>query len=266
MWRSVRTTEEKSYVLKREAIGPHGVKLVASDMIHVWVKEITNENLLNTFQELNPLLEEFTPENIWTYVDNHLESGEKDNESSCYLHLCETENHNSLHFKFFKKLDGLSLRLDILLLKENSTSLYNEVTSPLLTLVNCLLAQQERLFYLLEKKDLEISQYKLEGAILSRRNIQTEIFNKDNFLSGLFASGNKGTITTKVVNSLNLISNKNSESSDNPNKSTDSSQDVPCQDDISIEAEDKASHLKEEVKTAGYKVSKNKKKRTKLNI
>jgi hypothetical protein len=46
--------------------------------------------------------------------------------------------------------------------------IYDEITLPLLLMVQQLQAQKHLLFDLLKKKDTEITEYKLEGAHLSR--------------------------------------------------------------------------------------------------
>lgn len=46
--------------------------------------------------------------------------------------------------------------------------IYDEITLPLLLMVQQLQAQKHLLFDLLKKKDIEITEYKLEGAQLSR--------------------------------------------------------------------------------------------------
>ena len=49
--------------------------------------------------------------------------------------------------------------------------MYREITLPLLLMIQQLQAQKYSLFDLLKKKDAEITEYKLEGAKLSRSKL-----------------------------------------------------------------------------------------------
>ncbi|CAH1715597.1 uncharacterized protein LOC114127203 [Aphis gossypii] len=71
------------------------------------------------------------------------------------------------------------LELELELKDENI--FYSKLTCPLLKIIKQLKQNQEDLFDIIKKKDLEISEYKLVGGNISNENIKTEIFEKDNF-------------------------------------------------------------------------------------
>ncbi|VVC43109.1 XLF family [Cinara cedri] len=111
------------------------------------------------------------------------------------LLLKETKN---IEFNFFP--ENLNLRAHIivkltegfspLILKlkldfKDPNYFYSNLTCPLLQIIQVLKKNQEDLFELLKKKDLEISEYVLEGGNINR-NIQTETFDKDKFLINTF--------------------------------------------------------------------------------
>ncbi|XP_001951900.2 uncharacterized protein LOC100163999 [Acyrthosiphon pisum] len=71
------------------------------------------------------------------------------------------------------------LELDLELKDENI--FYSTLTCPLLKIIKQLKQNQEDLFNIIEKKDLEISEYKLIGGNITHENIKTDIFEKDDF-------------------------------------------------------------------------------------
>ncbi|XP_022160320.1 uncharacterized protein LOC111026529 [Myzus persicae] len=58
---------------------------------------------------------------------------------------------------------------------------YSTFTYPLLKIIKQLKQNQEDLFNIIQKKDLEISEYKLRGGNITHENIKTDVFEKDNF-------------------------------------------------------------------------------------
>ncbi|XP_021940865.1 uncharacterized protein LOC110840264 isoform X2 [Zootermopsis nevadensis] len=79
------------------------------------------------------------------------------------------------------KLAGVPFTIQFCLKVMTSHDLYKEITLPLLLMVQQLQAQKRSLFDLVKKKDIEITQYKLEGAQLSRGSIETAAFVEDQF-------------------------------------------------------------------------------------
>lgn len=246
------------------------LKFFVTNFVHVWVLKITEKELLALLHSQNPLLETITTENVWSIVEKHIDSRRQGDGSSCSLHLSVMED-TSLTFKFHSKVLGLAVKMELVMPQQDSTILFSEVTGPLLSVMNVLLARQDHLFSLLEKKDLEISQYKLEGAILSRRNIQTQPFNKNEFLSSHQDCGSYvSEDLCRVVEVFQNLSEQNSTTTnigEIPKKAAGSSQEVriPCPNDIPMEPEvNNTTQRPLDVKTDVSKVPK--RKRTKLNI
>ncbi|XP_026813320.1 uncharacterized protein LOC113553924 isoform X2 [Rhopalosiphum maidis] len=71
------------------------------------------------------------------------------------------------------------LELELELKDENI--FYSKLTCPLIKIIKQLKQNQEELFDIIKKKDLEISEYKLIGGNIVHENIKTDIFEKDNF-------------------------------------------------------------------------------------
>ncbi|XP_034246829.1 non-homologous end-joining factor 1-like [Thrips palmi] len=269
MWNFIKTGR-KTFVFKKCA-SSGTLRLIISDFIHIWVQEMSDSTLLALCQEQNPLLEfnedEFSAQTIWTMVDNHLGSREKEDGFRSTLDL-DLEEDSSLQLKFNSKMHGHPFKLNMTLLQENPNVLFNEVTSPLLLLSELLLAQQDHLFSLLEKKDLEIKQYKLEGATLSRRNIETTPFQRNEFWSSYQDSkGNLSEELSKVVDVLNLVTLQQPKSSERviPKESASSSETAQILSPINIQMEAEG-NAKEEEEEQSTIVRLPKKKRTKLNI
>lgn len=79
------------------------------------------------------------------------------------------------------KLAGVPFTVKFYLKEMTLQEMYKEITLPLLLMIQQLQAQKCLLFDLLQKKDTEITEYKLEGAKLCRRNIETPTFNETHF-------------------------------------------------------------------------------------
>lgn len=92
------------------------------------------------------------------------------------------------------------------LIKKKPPTFFEEVTRLILATANELLTRQDLLCSLLEKKDQEISQYKLEGVTLCRRNVETQVFNKSDFVSNRHSrDSNSAEEIIKVLGVVNLF-------------------------------------------------------------
>ena len=62
---------------------------------------------------------------------------------------------------------------------------YNTLTKPMAGCLSLLLRNQSRLVQLLEAKDQEIQDYTLNGAVLSRKSLQTTIFDPKKYCTNV---------------------------------------------------------------------------------
>ncbi|XP_025196862.1 uncharacterized protein LOC112595766 [Melanaphis sacchari] len=101
---------------------------------------------------------------------------------------------NNVNYNFYQ--DKLSIKADLIITLsegfppfklelelelEDENIFYSKMTCPLLEIIKQLKQNQEDLFDIIKKKDLEISEYKLIGGNISHENNKTDIFEKDNF-------------------------------------------------------------------------------------
>lgn len=173
---------EGNYMMKK-TYDDHKFKIIISDMIHVWVNESSPDELLSVFQEFNPLIEcsdHTIVDKLWNLLDDDdLQSSM--NTSSRSLDVAVIDD-TTIDLKFKAVMDGLAVKFHLRLQKGTSRMFFEEVTLSLLSAAEELLSRQESLCSHLLKKDTEIAQYKLEGASLSRRNVETKVFSKEDFL------------------------------------------------------------------------------------
>ena len=74
------------------------------------------------------------------------------------------------------ELAGCEFKWEFSPILTDPMNLYTRLTEPIIGLSRVLLRNQSRLVQLLEAKDQEIQDYTLNGAVLSRKSLQTTIF------------------------------------------------------------------------------------------
>ena len=74
------------------------------------------------------------------------------------------------------ELAGCEFKWEFTPSRTDPISFFNAVTEPMIGCLTLLLRNQSRLVQLLEAKDQEIQDYTLNGAVLSRKSLQTTIF------------------------------------------------------------------------------------------
>ena len=74
------------------------------------------------------------------------------------------------------ELAGCDFKWEFKPTKTDPITFYNTITEPMVGCLTLLLRNQSRLVQLLEAKDQEILDYTLNGAVLSRKSLQTTIF------------------------------------------------------------------------------------------
>ena len=74
------------------------------------------------------------------------------------------------------ELAGCDFKWEFTAMRAHPTKFYATITEPTIGCLTILLQNQSRLVQLLEAKDQEIQDYTLNGAVLSRKSLQTTIF------------------------------------------------------------------------------------------
>jgi len=172
MWKKFKI-EGKELLIKHSLIDECH-KIVVTNFINLWHEEIANEDLLIRCKGMNRLVEatdEVFLRNalslLQTEADHVIRSFvQADHETVLELHTC---------------LDGLKFRIKFFLKLANNILMFEELTCPLLTVVADLEKRNQLLMDMIKKKDLEILEYKLEGAQISRKAVETEQFDADVF-------------------------------------------------------------------------------------
>ena len=74
------------------------------------------------------------------------------------------------------ELAGCDFKWEFSAGRSSQNKFYEKITEPFIGCLSLLLQNQTRLIQLLEAKDQEIQDYTLNGAVLSRKSLQTTIF------------------------------------------------------------------------------------------
>ncbi|XP_054284109.1 uncharacterized protein LOC129001007 isoform X2 [Macrosteles quadrilineatus] len=138
---------------------------------------------------------------MWSLVE-----GEGDSVTS---KLTDIVNGKQLDLQ--SNLDGLlKFKIKFTLHHAEPSQFFEEVSCPLLVTLSELEKQQRLLLDIIKKKDLEIAEYKLEGAKISRGAVETKVFDAESFSNecikelgatkGLVRSQPTVTITPLVQN------------------------------------------------------------------
>ncbi|PNF28500.1 hypothetical protein B7P43_G15233 [Cryptotermes secundus] len=171
MWKHIRI-EHNDYIIKKISMDGHH-KVLLSSFVNMWGEEITSASLYQRCKCFNPLVEgDEETVSQWTLSQIH-------DKTNAQISIKECENAQVMEIN--SKLAGVPFTVKFYLKVMTSQEIYDEITLPLLLMVQQLQAQKHLLFDLLKKKDIEITEYKLEGAQLSRRNIETLAFIESHF-------------------------------------------------------------------------------------
>lgn len=214
--------EGKTYVIRTICyVGV--VKIVASDFVNVWITERSDDEILKLFREQNPVMECDDSSIIHKMIKDCLSEGNGERSQSSFEMVTLEDK---IEFKFKTTMGGLALKLHINLRTDTPQTFYKEVTLPILLIAEELVVRQNLLCQSLEKKDLEISQYKLEGAILARTVVKTQPFSKDVFLSKCY-SQNTCKPSQGMVNPVGVLNVLSHSSCPSSNETAESLPDPP---------------------------------------
>ncbi|XP_050498036.1 uncharacterized protein LOC126879126 [Diabrotica virgifera virgifera] len=178
MWKTF-TNDDHIYMLK-VVDSDNNFEIYLSDLMTMWNCILSQEALVQKFQECNPAIEQ-TPEeyiqhakNILNEVEN-AEVGVICDEGPCSVRFY-IKTHLATNFKF-----KLKLELDFAQAEEESFT--EKMTVPLIQTIILLEKQQEMMRNLLLKKDRELEEYKMEKGEISRSDLITEKFNPESLIA-----------------------------------------------------------------------------------
>ncbi|XP_014245958.1 uncharacterized protein LOC106664596 [Cimex lectularius] len=170
-----------------------------TDLKSIWRKILSEDSLLSEFKAVNPLVQS-SDEKILESVSSMLSDS-----NSCDL----KEEGSSLVLDVSKKIGPVKVKLKFLLDKGTMQDFFSGVMLPMVVLVNQLSEQQKVLCSMLKSKDLELKEYKMEGADISRRNVETDNFNESAFQTDSIESFKKKNSDSIVETKLEFNDNIN---------------------------------------------------------
>ncbi|XP_035784781.1 non-homologous end-joining factor 1-like isoform X2 [Anopheles albimanus] len=144
------------------------IKCILFDLQALWYERLPLVSLINRENERNPIV---------TYNEALINSTLLSNEAIAYT-IEETETKN-LTVKYCVSDTPITFMFKLTAGTAEQLSLHLIV--PLWRTVLLLDGQKRNLKAILEKKDAELEQYRLEGAVLKRTNVQTTKFNGEEF-------------------------------------------------------------------------------------
>ncbi|XP_069689688.1 non-homologous end-joining factor 1-like isoform X2 [Periplaneta americana] len=171
MWKLIEV-EDKDYIIRNDSTRDHH-KLMLSDFVTLWCEEISSAALFERCKQLNPLMDT-DQETLVSWMLSFLH-----NTSNAKINVKQSDYMKVLEINL--KLAGVPFTLKFHLKELSSLEFYNELTLPLLLMVQQMQAQKVMLVDLLKKKDDEISQYKLEGAQLPHKSNEAGEFDQNQF-------------------------------------------------------------------------------------
>ncbi|XP_055371438.1 non-homologous end-joining factor 1-like [Condylostylus longicornis] len=141
-----------------------------TDLNHVYQeKNVTNAFIKNRFEEVNPRID-FDEELVMNTLGDLPSACEIQKENKIII-LNLKYNVDSDVLKFYWKL------------QPSEDNIKEVLIHPILLALNSFILQNDELVNIIRKKDIEIEQYKAEGAILKRRLVATKKFSHSNFNS-----------------------------------------------------------------------------------
>ncbi|XP_044258172.1 non-homologous end-joining factor 1-like isoform X4 [Tribolium madens] len=169
MW---KTFQHGANLYMIKVVQDTNLRLVLTDFQNIWVQEISKDDLLLQFQEANPLFDVKVDEIVTEVTEainsisdlTDIEISEADEGLKLLLNSIKSEYKIKFKFNFHKS---------------SSETFLKEITVPLIQTVKHLEERQNMLMNLLQKKDRELEEYKLEKGVISRDDLITEKFDEE---------------------------------------------------------------------------------------
>lgn len=169
MWKKI-TIEGKDYVVKIDD-NKHNFNIILSDFIQIWFEKVKIEEIIERCKKENPMFEADD-----ATFNSHVLSLVKSDNPDIVRSVSESEE--MLILKLQTTLEGIKFKFTFMLHKGTPEFFYDNITRPLLTLVQELQTREITLCALLAKKDIEINEYKMNGAQITRKTVETQKFSK----------------------------------------------------------------------------------------
>ncbi|KAK9504090.1 hypothetical protein O3M35_010509 [Rhynocoris fuscipes] len=146
-----------------------------TDMKNIWQAKFNAEEIIDMIKTDNPMIQssdKWISENATKVIN--------DNNSEIN---CSKLNDNEVKITISSNVSDNPTKINFILKKQSNEMMYNEITLPLFMLIYELKFREEELIKIVKAKDVEIKEFKFEGATITRKNAITEPFNVESFES-----------------------------------------------------------------------------------
>ncbi|XP_044763664.1 uncharacterized protein LOC123320410 [Coccinella septempunctata] len=167
MWKSFEI-KGKNFIFKVKS-EENSLTVTLSDLKCIWSEKITSSDILSRFKEMNPLFEsneniKDTVTSMISNIDNALEVNTESEDDTLILRVkTQLEKKYMIGFRF-------------ILTKLPGEDFFSKITLPMVQTILNLEQAQCDLHNILEKKDRELQEYKLEKGEISREDLKTKPF------------------------------------------------------------------------------------------
>ncbi|KAF5280126.1 hypothetical protein FQR65_LT15075 [Abscondita terminalis] len=156
------------------------VEVFITNFKEIWVERLSQEDILNRFQQLNPLFDCTDLERL--ELVEYIVSMIKNVNGDVSISLIESDG---ITIEFTCKWLETEIKFFFNVEKGDENLYFNEFTLSLIQSVQYLEMRQKKLFELIEQKDKEILEHVLENGEITRKVLVTEKFERDNIMDGV---------------------------------------------------------------------------------
>jgi len=175
---SACTLDGKHYLLKFVCTRDEGYMLAVTDYIIMHIESADKTEVEKRKQDLNPDLE--LPNRV---LLDHLQSTVCSNMETAAVQRCAGDAQ--LIIKLTSSLSDLPLKWTFICTLAGSQQLSEHLTRPLALLAVEQEARCKELLEVIRRKDDEIKEYRATGARLSRKKLETQLFDETSFLENI---------------------------------------------------------------------------------
>ncbi|XP_046738419.1 uncharacterized protein LOC124406834 isoform X2 [Diprion similis] len=195
-------------------------KILLSNLVEVWMETITKDVALLRCQSLNLMLDSESFD-IKETLDTML------NDIPKYAVDVSVDE-----IKLVTCIDDVPFKFDVKLTKGNSQQFWNEITKPLCQSVMELQRKHNIVVDLIKRKDEELAEYKLSGAQLIRKNIETPPYSVDIFENKISVHKTQSNECLEAFKSMMNVHNELEKCDSSLNDSHNSSQQEPSTNSV----------------------------------
>ncbi|XP_064622668.1 non-homologous end-joining factor 1-like [Lineus longissimus] len=165
-----------------------GYEILISDLTNTWYEYLEDNDLQKRSKLLNPSVDAPVTR-LLQHIQSSLE--EDDSKKSQFQITFKTDAEvetTSCKFSINSELAGFPFVWKFYAMEAEKEMVVEQMTVPLLTMVGELHRRQLELFKLLKAKDKEIDDYKGHGAKVSRKHLETGLFDEVSFANTMNTS------------------------------------------------------------------------------